>query len=690
MQPIGDRETKQLREAAQRKVEGEKSEGAAKDFHKYVRRLVKDLEMKGTIRTAVEGILLSLHADDKVVLMAECIRTFPTVTFPASLLLKREEIETLKVSGASVIAALHHGHGDKNRMYSEAPFDLMYGFRGSAENVDLLTPYEMLLHYAMERILPPTTASAQQRASWTVEGNAYRQACSKAFQKPVYKAGVHYTAREGARRILLPDLPALRGLRHGWCWETRPRPHIPTWSFAKVPQRQFSPEQNARLLCLYFRPWTLNPAESSRDNPWLSLLGKCSGSAEGLTPVWTNLPSREGSHSVQCSDSVPEPSAKKRRLIKKTGVSDEKKHRLSYAASWEKFIDGNVVSDTSRRYILNLLAATAATKTEDSGDSSDDSDDDIWHHLDLHPGSMAVVENTLRGLAARSFDEGVKALGRHARTIRLGRALWQSPALDKDVINNMRERFSDDGTFPPLAEMRKAVAAAKKPTEERPAPFAGKTQPYVHLSTVAYGQRVRKWLQAVKTEKDVPTTEQFDVLSKVADRVLVEVRLLKEGILLPKAHPLRKVAEQPLLGLCHGSPGTGKSRVITWIRRFFMEALGWKHGDEFLCVAFQNRVAYAMEGNTMNAGGDIGIGGQRSLDHTDIDVLFTRNQYLRWVLIDELPMVPDELLGTFDGQFSDAATETRFKHRVDKSVRFFGGYNMLGFGDFYQIPQIPA
>ena len=117
--------------------------------------------------------------------------------------------------------------------------------------------------------------------------------------------------------------------------------------------------------------------------------------------------------------------------------------------------------------------------------------------------------------------------------------------------------------------MRKAVAAAKKPTEERPAPFAGKTQPYVHLSTVAYGQRVRKWLQAVKTEKEVPTTEQFDVLSKVADRVLVEVRLQKEGILLPKGHLLRKVAEQPLLGLCHGSPGTGKSRVIKWIRRFF-------------------------------------------------------------------------------------------------------------------------
>ena len=73
-------------------------------------------KMKGTIRTALESINLSLHASHPDVLMGECIRTFPTVTFPATMILKREEIETLKVSGASIIAALHHGHGQKARM----------------------------------------------------------------------------------------------------------------------------------------------------------------------------------------------------------------------------------------------------------------------------------------------------------------------------------------------------------------------------------------------------------------------------------------------------------------------------------------------------------------------------------------------------------------------------------------------
>ena len=100
--------------------------------------------MKGTIRTTVESVNLSLYSDHSDVLMAGCIRTFPTVTFPASLLLKREEVETLTVSGASIIAALHHGHGNKARMCIESPFDLMDGFRGSERAVDLLSPYEML------------------------------------------------------------------------------------------------------------------------------------------------------------------------------------------------------------------------------------------------------------------------------------------------------------------------------------------------------------------------------------------------------------------------------------------------------------------------------------------------------------------------------------------------------------------
>ena len=99
----------------------------------------------------------------------------------------------------------------------------------------------------------------------------------------------------------------------------------------------------------------------------------------------------------------------------------------------------------------------------------------------------------------------------------------------------------------------------------------------------------------------------------------------------------------------------------------FHEALGWIHQDEFICVAFQNRVAHAMGGNTSHSGGDIGIGGKRSaqLQHSDIDIVFTRNQYLRWVIIDELSMIPDDLMGLFAHHLADASVESRFKCKAD-------------------------
>ena len=209
---------------------------------KSSRRLVRDLEAKGIVRTAVECTNLSIHANDSDVLTAECIRTFPTVTFPASMLLKREEIECGNTLGLSVITPVHHGGGQRRPAYQEAPFDLLYGFRGCTHNVDLLSPYEMLLHWSLERIDVPTKKGGEtSRATWTSDGIAYREACSKERIQPKYIPGIHFVAKEADNRIILPELQQLFTLRHCWCWEKRNRPHLPTWSYAKVPQGSFSP-----------------------------------------------------------------------------------------------------------------------------------------------------------------------------------------------------------------------------------------------------------------------------------------------------------------------------------------------------------------------------------------------------------------------------------------------------------------
>jgi hypothetical protein len=123
-------------------------------------------------------------------------------------------------------------------------------------------------------------------------------------------------------------------------------------------------------------------------------------------------------------------------------------YRVSYATSWEKYVDGNIVSKTSRRFIANLLAATGTSKVEESDDSSAGSTAQAWENLDLQVGNLDLVHQTLQGIAIRNQEEGEKALGRHARTIRLGRSLWQSEPLSPEVVSKMRESVFDEKSFP--------------------------------------------------------------------------------------------------------------------------------------------------------------------------------------------------------------------------------------------------
>ena len=62
--------------------------------------------------------------------------------------------------------------------------------------------------------------------------------------------------------------------------------------------------------------------------------------------------------------------------------------------------------------------------------------------------------------------------------------------------------------------------------------------------------------------------------------------------------------------LIHSFPGIGKSRVTQWVIRMFTEALKWEYGIEFGYVAFQNRVAYAMNATTLHTGGGMVVGQQ--------------------------------------------------------------------------------
>ena len=146
----------------------------------------------------------------------------------------------------------------------------------------------------------------------------------------------------------MPDLRELDGLRHCWCWQEWPRPYLPTWSFAKIPRVQFSPEENARLMSVYMRPWTLRESESTNGNPLLSLLGKCEKKGEEWHPMWKTLPT-ECAGSAQDAATSP---ARKRRHIQVKPTEQEK-----YPF---QVIKVNVVSTSSSE--VDWVELTAVTK----------------------------------------------------------------------------------------------------------------------------------------------------------------------------------------------------------------------------------------------------------------------------------------------------------------------------------------
>ena len=498
------------------------------------------------------------------------------------------------------------------------------------------------------------------------------------------QAGIHYVAIEAENRILLPELSILRGLRHKWFWEARERPYVPVWNFVKMPRPTLPAEENCRLLSLYMRPWTLNPSDITPQNPLLTDL-------RVTLTIGETSQSQTGKEDKQCD--TPQDNRPR-------ANNDRGSKGPSYVGGWQQYLDGNVVSETNRTYIQNLLMATAARVVEEENDDASSSDDDLPYNRSTRDiGSMDLVQKTLQGIAADDEDAGQEGFGQYSDTIALGRSVWQSP----DITNAEAELLdvAENGYVLSATAAKKAVEKhSKEANSERAAPFAHATQPSSTLKYTDYVVKLQKWFQKLSEEREQPNAQQFVVLEAVRDRLLTEVELDAVGpSCYVDANQKRKredSREDPLRGLTHGGPGTGKSRVIKWIVRMFTEGMGWQHGKDFVCVAFQNKVAHAMAGSTLHSAGDIKIGQQSysaMLESRDIDGLFTKNECLRWVLFDEIFMIPDDLLGMFAKNYQEAAPRSQFNRyfrRTDGEFRILGGLNFMMFGDMQQLPPIPS
>ena len=58
--------------------------------------------------------------------------------------------------------------------------------------------------------------------------------------------------------------------------------------------------------------------------------------------------------------------------------------------------------------------------------------------------------------------------------------------------------------------------------------------------------------------------------------------------------------------------------------------------------------------------------------------------------MDEVFVIPNDLLGLFEQHVADAAADSEYKYSDDTNAQPFGGYNVLMLGDTLQLPPTPA
>ena len=100
-----------------------------------------------------------------------------------------------------------------------------------------------------------------------------------------------------------------------------------------------------------------------------------------------------------------------------------------------------------------------------------------------------------------------------------------------------------------------------------------------------------KVLSDLIRNEEFPNAEQLRLLQAFVNRLKLE---LLENL----QHRVGASKEEPLLDVIHGYPGTGKSKLIEWMRKLMEVGLGWEHGIQFVCLACQNSMAARTNGFT--------------------------------------------------------------------------------------------
>ena len=202
---------------------------------------------------------------------------------------------------------------------------------------------------------------------------------------------------------------------------------------------------------------------------------------------------------------------------------------------------------------------------------------------------------------------------------------------------------------------------------------------------------VRAWLTNLKKEAKKPSDVQMSILQRVFARCELEAREIQTSA-------INESSQEPLREMIQGLPGAGKSELIHWVCRGFVDIFGYEHGVQFVKIASQNSMAFLIDGFTNHSWGGVPV----TMDQWDkwqttnwntpqVSPLFEKNQHLRWILMDEGSTTSAEVLGVLESNVTRSTRNTgtwKLRRGKTSDVRPFGGVNLLFFVDWWQLPPV--
>ena len=502
-QPCGCNEVRECCVGLSKLGESLKNQPVAYQGKRYMTRVLCHAYNNGIVRSAVENRNLRAHARDHDITFAESFKTCATTIFAGI-----EYIQLVDRVTANKVVHFHRDTRNPNRTkLTSKRMALLYGHR-PLERAELkyLSPYEFTMYWEPQLLKYPLSCKENDEgtceASLTPAGLTKLKAQAGSDLVP----GIDYTVKEqgGDDWVPLDKVASTASLRHEWILRRRRRPRAPHFKGCPLPKHKpGSAEQNAKITMTYFHPWTM------REEAW----------ADAHVPTLENL---------------------------KQGCE-------AWETALTEWLDGNIISEESRRYVSNFISVYRLRPGGDDDDGLGNPDDMLQDEPVYVTKDRLdeVLETRIGGKTSQRDDLELMGDSHHmnsSEAVKLGRDIWSQTCVASGSATQPNFHFDEERVKTALQSAKDSRSKENKFAAQTTANSRAERESAVAQRKQATKEDVQEWLVTLKARtrehgRLFVNDKQFEAVAKVAQRVIEE---------LPNRQGCAPEASPPLRWVVHG------------------------------------------------------------------------------------------------------------------------------------------